>query len=85
MSTESESKESEELNSRDDFEHVKLETIYFDQERESSTEGNSLEPYGNEPLADEEWLERYRKKQEEKQRLKEELRIQCACWQLASW
>jgi len=37
-------------------------------------EDDSLEPYTDEPLADEEWLARYRKKQEENQKLERELK-----------
>ena len=34
---------------------------------------DTLEPYTDEPIADEEWLKRYRKEQEEKRRLEEDL------------
>ena len=34
---------------------------------------DTLEPYADEPIADEEWLKRYRKEQEEKRRLEEDL------------
>ena len=37
-------------------------------------EDDSLEPYADEPLADEEWPRVYRKEQEEKGRLEEELK-----------
>ena len=37
-------------------------------------EDDSLEPYRDEPLADEEWLAHYRKKQEENQKLEIELK-----------
>ena len=33
----------------------------------------TFEPYADEPIADEEWLKRYRKEQEEKRRLEEDL------------
>lgn len=36
--------------------------------------GNSLEPYADEPLADEEWLANYRKEIEEKDQLENELK-----------
>ena len=35
---------------------------------------DTFEPYADEPIADEEWLKRYRKEQEEKRRLEEDLR-----------
>ena len=35
---------------------------------------NSLEPYADEPLADEEWLANYRKEMEEKDQLENEFR-----------
>ena len=34
---------------------------------------DTLEPYADEPIADEEWLKRYRKEQQEKRRLEEDL------------
>ena len=34
---------------------------------------DTLEPYADEPIVDEEWLKRYRKEQEEKRRLEEDL------------
>ena len=34
---------------------------------------DTLEPYADEPIADEEWLKRYRKEHEEKRRLEEDL------------
>ena len=34
---------------------------------------DTLEPYADEPIADEEWLKRYRKEQEGKRRLEEDL------------
>ena len=35
--------------------------------------GNSLEPYADEPLADDEWIANYRKENEEKDQLENEL------------
>ena len=45
------------------------------QVRSSNTceDDDTLEPYADEPIADEEWLKRYRKEQEEKRRLEEDL------------
>lgn len=34
-----------------------------------------MEPYAEEPLADEEWLQNYGKEQEEKEDLEEELKL----------
>ena len=34
---------------------------------------DTLEPYADEPIADEEWLKKYRKEQEEKRQLEEDL------------
>ena len=36
---------------------------------------NYMEPYAEEPFADEEWLQNYRKEQEEKEDLEEELKL----------
>lgn len=40
----------------------------------SSTRDNSLEPYADEPLVDEEWLVNYKKEKEEKDQLENELK-----------
>ena len=41
---------------------------------ESPTVDNSLEPYADEPFADEEWLANYKKEKEEKDQLENELK-----------
>ena len=43
------------------------------QEKNTCEDGNTLELYADEPIADEEWIKRYRKEQEEKRRLEEDL------------
>lgn len=40
----------------------------------SPTRDNSLEPYADEPLVDEEWLVNYKKEKEEKDQLENELK-----------
>ena len=61
--------------SQDEFDNIEVEAT----ERETSggmcaLEDDSLEPYTDEPLADEEWLRVYGKEQQEKRRLEEELK-----------
>lgn len=56
--------------SREEFDNVEVEASG----RSYENEDDSLEPYTDEPLADEEWLARYRKKQEENQKLERELK-----------
>lgn len=41
---------------------------------ESPTRANSLEPYADEPLADEKWLANYKIEKEEKDQLENELK-----------
>ena len=45
----------------------------LDQSPLSPTVDNSIEPYADEPLADEEWIANYRKEKEEKDQLENEL------------
>lgn len=45
-----------------------------DGEESGTCEDDLLEPYADEPLADEEWLKNYRKEQEEKRQLEEDLK-----------
>ena len=59
--------------SQDEFDNIEVEAT----EGEASgyiNEYDSLEPYADEPLADEEWLRNYRKEQEEKRQLEEDLK-----------
>ena len=62
--------------SQDDFGNVEVEGLAIEVEASgrSYDEDDSLEPYTDEPLADEEWLARYRKKQEENKKLERELK-----------
>lgn len=48
----------------------------------SPTRDNSLEPYADEPLVDEEWLVNYKKEKEEKDQLENELkqRLENVVW-----
>ena len=64
--------------SQDEFESIEVEATELDENRASgiavSTKADdSLEPYADEPLADEAWLANYRKIQEEKSELEEDL------------
>ena len=63
--------------SQDEFdESIEVEVIEFAEDRATSGITNaddSLEPYADEPLADEAWLANYRKEQEEKCELEEDL------------
>ena len=53
---------------------VEVEAIDGVHETSNTCEDDdTLEPYADEPIADEEWLKRYRKEQEEKRRLEEDL------------
>ena len=68
--------------SQDEFGNVKVEGLEVDASGRSYNEDDSLEPYTDEPLADEEWLARYRKKQQENkklERVKETSRKPCSC------
>lgn len=61
--------------SQDEFDNVEVEAVEVEASgRSYENEDDSLEPYTDEPLADEEWLARYRKKQEENQKLERELK-----------
>ena len=67
------SEQTAEESSQDEFDNIEVEAT------ETSGgirayEDDSLEPYADEPLADEEWLRVYRKEQQEKRRLEEELK-----------
>ena len=62
--------------SQDEFdESIKVEGIEFAEDRASgiTNADDSLEPYADKPLADEAWLANYRKVQEEKSKLEEDL------------
>ena len=62
--------------SQDEFdESIEVEVIEFAEDRASgiTNADDSLEPYADEPLADEAWLANYRKEQEEKSELEEDL------------
>lgn len=64
--------------SQDEFESIEVETTELGENRASGTAvstkaDDSLEPYADEPLADEAWLANYRKIQEEKSELEEDL------------
>ena len=60
--------------SQDEFDNVEVEAVDVEASgRSNENEDDSLEPYTDEPLADEEWLASYRKKQEENQKLEKEL------------
>ena len=64
--------------SQDEFEGIEVEATEFGENRASgitvSTNANySLEPYADEPLADEAWLANYRKIQEEESEVEEDL------------
>ena len=48
--------------------------LELDESATRATSGHSLEPYADEPLADEEWLANYRKENEEKDQLENELK-----------
>ena len=69
--------------SQDEFDNVEVEAVLVEASgRSSENEDDSLVPYTDEPLADEEWLERYRKKQEEnevRERVKETYRKPHTC------
>ena len=57
--------------SQDEFESIEVEATELGENRTSGTAvstkaDDSLEPYADEPLADEAWLANYRKIQEEK-------------------
>ena len=60
--------------SQDEFDNVEVEAVEVDASSRSYNEDDSLEPYSDEPLADEEWLARYREKQEENEKLARELK-----------
>ena len=62
--------------SQDEFdESIEVEVIEFAEDRASGiiNADDSLESYADEPLADEAWLTNYRKEQEEKSELEEDL------------
>lgn len=61
--------------SQDEFDNVEVEAVEVEASgRSYENEDDPLEPYTDEPLADEEWLACYRKKQEENQKLERELK-----------
>jgi len=64
--------------SQDEFESIEVEAPEFGENRASgitvsTNADDSLEPYADEPLADEAWLANYRKIQEEESELEEDL------------
>ena len=72
--SDTESEQTAEGSSQDEFESVEVEAIDGVHETSNTCEDDdTLEPYADEPIADEEWLKRYRKEQEEKRRLEENL------------
>lgn len=72
--SDTESEQTAEESSQDEFESVEVEAIDGVHETSNTCEDDdTLEPYADEPIADEEWLKRYRKEQEEKRRLEEDL------------
>ena len=60
--------------SQDEFDNVEVEATVDASVRSYENEDDSLEPYTDEPLADEEWLARYQQKQEENKKLESELK-----------
>ena len=61
--------------SQDEFDNVEVEAVEVEASgRSHENDDDSLEPYTDEPLGDEEWLARYRKKQEENKKLERELK-----------
>ena len=59
---------------QDEFDNVEVEATVDASVRSYENEDDSLEPYTDEPLADEEWLARYQQKQEENKKLESELK-----------
>jgi len=60
---------------RDEIDNVEVQAVQVEASgRGYENEHDSLEPYMDEPLADEEWLAHYRKKQAENQKLEVELK-----------
>ena len=60
--------------SQDEFDNVEEAVEVEASSWSHENDDDSLEPYTDEPLADEEWLARYRKKQEENKKLERELK-----------
>ena len=61
--------------SQDEFDNVEVEAPGDEATgRSYENQDDSLEPYRDEPLADEEWVANYRKKQEENQKVERELK-----------
>ena len=72
--SDTESEETAKESSQDEFESVEVEVIDGVHKTSNTCEDDdTLEPYADEPIANEEWLKRYRKEQEEKRRLEEDL------------
>ena len=72
--SDTESEQTAEESSQDEFESVKVQAIDGVHETSNTCEDDdTLKPYVDEPIADKEWLKRYRKEQEEKRRLEEDL------------
>ena len=72
--SDTESEHTAEGSSQDEFESVEVEAIDGAHETSNTCEDDdTLELYADEPIADEECLKRYRKEQEEKRRLEENL------------
>ena len=60
--------------SQDEFRNLEVEAVVDASVGSYENEDDSLEPYMDEPLADGEWLARYRQKQEENKKLERELK-----------
>ena len=71
--SDTESELTAEGSSQDEFESVEVEAIDGVHENNTREDDATLEPYADEPIADEEWLKKYRNEQEEKRTLEEEL------------
>lgn len=67
--------ESDRYSSENDEYQIEVEASDCVLELDESPTGDTLlEPYADEPLADEEWLANYRKEEEEKDQLENELK-----------
>ena len=60
--------------SQDEIDNVEVEATVDASVRSYENEDDSIEPYTDEPLADEEWLARYRQREEENKKLESELK-----------
>ena len=70
-----ESEQTAEENSQDEFENIEVEATVGEHGASATiSEEDLLEPYSDKLLADEEWLSQYRRDQEEKCELEEDLK-----------